>query len=130
VPEKKLLATLPIEQNIAWQWAIIIAFSIPELGAWLRALRLCIFKKIKSFKWEEFGIVMGMETLYVIGMCLFVFAVLPEVDVIQGVMLTNCLCLIPAVLGNIFSPPSNYLNLILSVYYLQTCCRVLSMNRK
>lgn len=93
------MASLPIEQNIAWCWAIIFAFSIPELGTWLRSIRLCIFKRVKSFQLEEFGIVMVAETLYVIGMSLMAFAVLPELDVIQGVMLTNCLGLMPSVLG-------------------------------
>lgn len=98
VPEKKLLATIPNEQNIAWRLAIVFAFSIPEIGTWLRAIRLCFFKKVKNFGWEEFGIVIFIETLYVIGMSLMAFAVLPELDGIQGVMLTNCFCLIPAVL--------------------------------
>lgn len=98
VQEKKLLATIPIEQNKAWRLAIVLAFSIPELGTWLRSLRLCFFKKIKKFGWEEFGIVMFAETFYVIGMSLMAFAVLPELDAIQGVMITNCLCLMPAVL--------------------------------
>ena len=33
------------------------------------------------------------------GLSLFVFAVLPSVNVVKGVMLTNCVCLIPAVFG-------------------------------
>lgn len=99
MPEKQLIASLPTEQNIAWFWALIFSFIVPEMGTWMRSLRLCVFKRIKNFKLEEFGIVMVAETIYVIGMCLLAFAVLPELDAIQGVMLTNCLGLVPAVLG-------------------------------
>lgn len=72
---------------------------IPEIGTWMRSLRLCVFKRVKNFQLEEFGIVMVTETIYVIGMSLLAFAVLPEVDVIQGVMLTNCLGVVPGVLS-------------------------------
>lgn len=119
--EKKFVATIPIEQNKAWCLAIIFAFSIPEVGTLLRSLRLCFFKKVKNFKWEEFGIVMFAETLYVIGMSLMAFAVLPELeDAMQGVMITNCLCLVPSLLCEL-----NYLFLrfkkYLNILFAQRC---------
>lgn len=104
MPEKKLEAVIPDEQIIAWKWAIILSFAVPEFGAFLRALRLWFFKSIRSFTWQEFGIVFLAETLYVVGLCLLAFKILPELDVIQGVMLTNCLCFVPSILCN-FSLP-------------------------
>lgn len=98
MPEKKLIALPSREENIAWSWAIVIAFSVPELGALMRALRLCFFKKVKSFGWRDFGIVFVIETFYVIGMSLLAFVVLPELDALQGAMVMNCLCLVPGVL--------------------------------
>lgn len=98
MPEKKLIALIPIEQVIAWKWAIVLAFSVPEVGTFVRSSRLCFFKTIRAFTWKEFFIVFGFESLHVVGLCFMVFKILPELDVIQGAMLTNCLCYVPSVL--------------------------------
>lgn len=37
--------------------------------------------------------------MYAVGLCLLVFLVLPDLDVIKAAMLTNCVCFVPAVLG-------------------------------
>lgn len=39
------------------------------------------------------------ETMYTVGLCLLVFIVLPDLDVIKAAMLTNCVCFVPAVLS-------------------------------
>ena len=98
VPEKELIAIIPEMQIIAWKWAIIFAFTIPEAGVWIRAMRLCFFKNIRRPLWKEFGLVWIMETIHVIGLAILAFKVLPELDSIKGAMLTNCLCLIPSIL--------------------------------
>lgn len=105
VPEKELAAITPIEQIIAWKWAIVFAFAVPECGTFIRSLRLCFFKSIRPFKWIQFGIVFAFESLHTIGMCLLAFKILPEIDVIQGAMLTNCLCFVPAVLCKFVNKP-------------------------
>lgn len=104
VTEKHLEAIIPVEQAIAWKWSIIIAFTAPEIGTVFRSLRLCFFKSIRSFTWREFVIVLMFESLHVIGMCLFAFTILPELDVIQGAMLTNCLCFVPSIICRTISP--------------------------
>ncbi|XP_022241118.1 uncharacterized protein LOC106458718 [Limulus polyphemus] len=38
-----------------------------------------------------------MESLHVLGLVLLLFVVLPDLDVIKAVMLTNCVCFMPAV---------------------------------
>ena len=38
------------------------------------------------------------ETMHIIGLTLMFFVVLPELDVVKGAMLTNCVCFIPSVL--------------------------------
>jgi chitin synthase len=96
--QKNLVALIPNEQVVAWHWALLIAFSVPELGAWIRSLRLCFFKKVKTFGWHEFAFVFAAESLHTVGICLLVYAVLPELDSIQGAMLTNCVCLVPGML--------------------------------
>jgi chitin synthase len=40
-----------------------------------------------------------METLHTIGLVLFVFAVLPSLNVVRGAMLSNCLCVLPGLLA-------------------------------
>ena len=58
--------------------------------------------------------------MHIVGLALLFFVVLPELDVVKGAMLTNCLCFIPAVLGeklnlfNIFEPTPWRCLLILS----------------
>ena len=39
------------------------------------------------------------ETLHTAGLALLVFFVLPDLDAVKGVMLTNCVCIVPGVLG-------------------------------
>ena len=36
--------------------------------------------------------------MHIVGLSLLIFVVLPELDVVKGAMITNCLCFIPAVL--------------------------------
>lgn len=78
-------------------WAIVFAFFVLECGTLLWSLRLWFFK-IRKFTWKEFGMVFVFETLHVIGLCLLAFKILPELDIIQGANLTNCLCLVPSIL--------------------------------
>lgn len=92
------MALIPPEQIISWKWTIILAFAVPELGTFIRSMRLWFFKSIRSFTWLEFAIVFTFETLHIVGLSLLAFKVLPELDVIQGAMLTNCLCVIPSLL--------------------------------
>lgn len=39
------------------------------------------------------------ESLQTIGVALLFFKILPELDVVKGAMVTNCLCIVPAILG-------------------------------
>lgn len=94
-------ASIPAEQVIAWKWALVFAFSVPEVGTFIRALRLCFFKSFRNFTLVEFGVVLGFESLSVLGLCLLAFKVLPGLDVIQGAMLMNCFCFVPSVLSEI-----------------------------
>lgn len=100
VSEKNLEALTSNQESIAWICAIVISFSVPEIATFLRSARLCFFKSFRSFKLYEFGLVCFIEISYVIGLSFLAFKVLPEIDVIQGAMLTNCFCLIPGILGS------------------------------
>lgn len=91
--------TLPEEERIAWMWALLIAYAIPEVGALIRSARICFFKSAKRPIKSHFLFVFMMDSFHTIGIALLMFVVLPELDAVKGAMLTNCLCAIPGILG-------------------------------
>ncbi|XP_015608863.1 chitin synthase chs-2 isoform X1 [Cephus cinctus] len=97
--DRQFVVTLPEEERIAWIWCIIIAFAVPEFGTLIRSLRICIFKSWKKPPASHFLLVFLMETFHVVGLALMFLAVLPELDVVKGAMITNCVCFVPGVLG-------------------------------
>ncbi|XP_018021745.1 chitin synthase chs-2 [Hyalella azteca] len=111
-PEKDYMATIPVAENVAWAWMIFLAYIIPELGSWFRSTRMCIFKGyIAKFmtrsrtkldepsQFSDMAIVAVFECMHTIGTGLMIFAVLPDLDVIKGAMLTNCVAFIPGLFG-------------------------------
>lgn len=80
-------------------WCLLIAFCVPQLGATFRSARMCFFKSSKKPTFAHFMIVFLTETAHTIGIAILVFYVLPDLDVVKGAMLTNCLCFVPAVFG-------------------------------
>ncbi|KAG6465776.1 hypothetical protein O3G_MSEX015383, partial [Manduca sexta] len=97
--DKQFIVSLPDEERVAWMWAVLAAFAIPELGTLIRSIRICFFKSSKRPSFVQFMVVFIAESLHTIGMGLLFFKILPELDVIKGAMVTNCLCIIPAILG-------------------------------
>ncbi|XP_078047479.1 hyaluronan synthase-like protein kkv isoform X3 [Augochlora pura] len=97
--DKQFVATLPEEERIAWIWCIIIAFAVPEFGTLIRSIRICIFKSWKKPPPSHFLIVFLMESFHAVGLALMFMAVLPDLDVVKGAMLTNCVCFVPGLLG-------------------------------
>lgn len=98
--DKHFVVTLPEEERIAWIWCIIIAYAVPEFGTLIRSIRICIFKSWKKPPVSHFLLVFVMETFHVVGMALMFISVLPDLDVVKGAMLTNCVCFVPGLLGN------------------------------
>lgn len=90
---------LPLEERVAWTWCLLIAFVVPELGTLFRSMRMCLFKSWKRPPFSDFVFVTIMESLYTVGVAMLIFIILPELDVIKGAMLTNCVCFVPAVLS-------------------------------
>lgn len=108
--DKQWTVTLPEEERIAWIWCIIIAFAVPEFGTLIRSTRICIFKSWKKPPASHFLLVFLMETFHVTGLALMFMAVLPELDVVKGAMLTNCVCFVPGLLGKIRHVSQHVLN--------------------
>ncbi|XP_034230764.1 chitin synthase chs-2 isoform X3 [Thrips palmi] len=97
--DKQYVTVLPEEERVAWTWVLLFAFLVPELGTLFRSLRICFFKSWRRPPFLDFALVFLMETLHTVGTALLVFAVLPQMDVVKGAMLTNCLSLVPGILG-------------------------------
>ncbi|KAK7069529.1 chitin synthase I, partial [Halocaridina rubra] len=93
--EKEYVAQIPIEENVVWAWVLLFSFAVPELGTWFRSTRMCVFKSWKRPSFEDFFIVWIFETLHCIGTAVLVYIVLPELDVVKGAMITNCVAFIP-----------------------------------
>lgn len=58
------------------------------------------------------------ESLPTIGSAILVFCILPEMDVVKGVMLTNAVCFVPAVVGFLSRNPAedaNYYKMMLDI---------------
>ncbi|XP_026324913.1 chitin synthase chs-2 isoform X3 [Hyposmocoma kahamanoa] len=96
--DKQFVVSLPDEERVAWMWALLAAFAIPEIGTLIRSVRICFFKSSKQPRSAQFIAVFIAESLHTIGVALLFFKVLPELDVVKGAMITNCLCIIPAIL--------------------------------
>lgn len=90
---------MPHEGRIAWIWALFFAFAVPELGTMIRAGRIVFFRNIRRCKWAELLLVATGELGHVLGLGLLTFVVLPELDALKAVMLTNAMSLVPAILS-------------------------------
>nr|XP_026487354.1 chitin synthase chs-2 isoform X5 [Vanessa tameamea] len=97
--DKQFIVSLPDEERVAWMWAVLAAFAIPEIGTLIRSVRICFFKSSKTPTSIQFIVIFIAESLHTIGMGLLFFVILPELDVVKGAMITNCLCIVPAILG-------------------------------
>ena len=105
-------ANISYLERIAWIWAVFFVVISPEVFTFIRSFRFVIFKTTKLTsqkpknkeaqgvsKWLTFAIVWVVETLHTIGLFLLAFIVLPELDVLRGVMFTSCVCFVPSLLG-------------------------------
>ncbi|KAF4529725.1 hypothetical protein B566_EDAN015354 [Ephemera danica] len=97
--EKTFVAKLEEKDMVAWCWMIFVAVLIPEGMAFLRALRISIFKSMRKPEKFDAAIVLVMETCSALGVAMLAFSVLPDLDVVKAAMLTNCVCFVPAVLA-------------------------------
>lgn len=118
-------ATLPKEEQYAWLWALIFAYSAPEVFTFFRALRICTFKEVKSPTWMEVMLVSFyyynilticnmsifiillqvslFEVLHTIGLAILVFWIMPQLDSVRALMLCNGVCFIPSILSKHFA---------------------------
>lgn len=55
--DKQFIVSLPDEERVAWMWAILAAFAIPEIGTLIRSVRICFFKSSKRPTSTQFIVV-------------------------------------------------------------------------
>lgn len=92
---QQFIVTIPNVERVAWIWVLMFIYFVPEVGTFIRSVRICIFKSWKKPTMGEFMLYFITETLPCIGSAILVFAVLPDLDVVKGTMLTNAVCLVP-----------------------------------
>jgi chitin synthase len=97
--QKQFEVTLPPEERVGWIWCLFFAYIIPEIMTFLRASRKCFFGYKTKPTTLQFFVVATAETLKTIGTGFLVFMILPNLDVLRGAMLTNCLCFVPGLIG-------------------------------
>lgn len=95
---REIEASVSMEERVGWVWAIFFCFVVPELFMWFRSTRICLFRTWMKPSSLEFLVIATFETFHVIGLALLVYLVLPNLKVVEAIMLTNCVCLVPALL--------------------------------
>ena len=60
-----------------------------------------MFKSARRSTFSDFLIVLFFESCHAIGLAILIFVVFPELDVVKGAMLTNCVAFIPALLSKL-----------------------------
>lgn len=120
--DQQFITILDLEERIAWLWAAVIVFGVPEVAVFLRSARVCFFKTAPKPSVGQFILASLVETLHTLGVAALILVVLPELDVIKGAMLMNSLCIIPAILNAFTRDPSD------KTYHLKIILDVLSIS--
>ena len=97
--DKSYQADISLSERVAWIWCLFFVFIAPEVGTFVRSTRITMFKTMKVCSGADFLVVLFFEGLHTIGLSLLVFVALPELDVVKGAMITNCVACIPAFFG-------------------------------
>ncbi|XP_031352113.1 chitin synthase chs-2-like isoform X2 [Photinus pyralis] len=109
---RQFVVQLPQIERTVWMWMLIFAYFVPELLTFLRSLRMSIFKRWDMPTSAESWSLVATESLPPIGSALLVFVILPELDVLKGVMLTNAICFVPAVVAFFSRTPHEKSNVV------------------
>lgn len=88
----------PSLERMGWYWAVFFTLIVPEVMIVLKSITTCLFKTFKKPLGATFFWVFLFETIHTVGIGMLVFGVFPKLDVIRAVMLTNCLCIVPAIM--------------------------------
>ena len=76
----------------------MFAFCIPEMLTWLRSARIFFTMNTSWPPLHKFSAVFTMETIHTFGLVLLFYSVLPELDSVRAMMLSNAIYLLPGLL--------------------------------
>ncbi|XP_039765061.1 chitin synthase chs-2-like [Pararge aegeria] len=97
--DQQFITVHTLEERITWLWAAFIVFAVPEVGLFLRSVRICFFKTARKPEVLHLLVAFAVDTLQTIGVAILVLIILPELDVVKGAMLMNAVCVIPGLLN-------------------------------
>ena len=73
-----------------WGWSLFMMVCMPYAFVFIRNLKRIVRGKYrKPITWSTLGMVLVVETMYAVGMSIFVFIVLPSVDNVIEVRVTQ-----------------------------------------
>ena len=82
-------------ERVAWIWAICFAFCVPQIMAFGRTLRKCLFKFNNAPKKRDIIFISTMEILHTVGLAILCFVVLPQLDSANALVLSSLTATIP-----------------------------------
>ncbi|KAH9405136.1 Chitin synthase 2, partial [Tyrophagus putrescentiae] len=83
-------------ERFAWLWVLFAVLITPDVFTFLRSLKSCLFKQYEMPDIWSILVIFGTHSAEVVGVSLFAFVILPSIDVITGLIFTNCIFLLPA----------------------------------
>ncbi|XP_057376079.1 chitin synthase chs-2-like [Daphnia carinata] len=99
------------EHFACWMWGIFFSFVVPELFSFLQLLYICLcrrdcWKSPRSVvRSVDLPIVFLFETAQAVGMAILFGSILPCLSVVHGIVVTNCIYLVPALFNLLSRKP-------------------------
>ncbi|KHJ45931.1 Chitin synthase [Trichuris suis] len=87
---------LPPNAVTPFYWSLWIAICVPDVLTFVRCIRIVCFKSTPYPSISDLLIAFFIESAQMIGMCLLIFSVLPQLDSIRGAMLLSALAIVPS----------------------------------
>ena len=111
---------------MVWVWVLFISFCIPEVFTFLRSMRMVCFKSPARATAMDTLVVIAMESMSMVGLGLLAFYVWPNLDVIKGAMLTNCVAFAPGTCAGHYSGFHPFCRNVLSWLFSKSCANCTS----
>ncbi|XP_013414431.1 uncharacterized protein LOC106176542 [Lingula anatina] len=95
------------EVSVRWIWGLAVTMCFPYLLTFMQCLFKVLFKKTLWPSVGTFFAVLVVETCHSVGLFIFVFLILPFLDIIQGLLIMHGVALIPSLLQLLLRPRAN-----------------------
>ncbi|XP_077514188.1 chitin synthase chs-2-like isoform X1 [Amblyomma americanum] len=109
-------------ESIAWMWVILFAMFVPEVVTFIRSVWTLMFKVFRVPRASTLLLIFTLESLHVVGISLFVFTALPELDALRATMISSCVAVIPVLLKALSQKDLSRLPLTLNISALLVQC--------